>query len=302
MLGGNVAMGLHKPPLGARIITEEDEGEPKVKGKFNDKDILKRVGSGTAIVACVVAGILASPEWIWSIVASVIALCSLWELYRLLYTKYRLSRGWGLTGGVLMLVSVSIGLSFAMTLSIMTMIVILVLFTEIVRRQTTGHSYALWNMGGTLSGLVYIILPWSFLILMRSHPHGQQYLLMIFFCTWSCDVGAYLAGTTFGESPLCDKVSPSKSWEGFWVGVACSVSCGVLLPVLFGMAPFPLVFLGALCGVAGQLGDLAESVLKREAKVKDAGTLIPGHGGFLDRFDSILINATLTFFILEVIG
>ena len=60
--------------------------------------------------------------------------------------------------------------------------------------------------------------------------------------------------------------------------------------------------LGILCGVAGQLGDLGESVMKREAKVKDSGNLIPGHGGFLDRFDSILINATLAFFIIEVIG
>jgi len=291
-------MGLHKPPPGARIVKEE-AAAPDGKSKTN---LYKRLGSGVAIVVCIITGILIEIEWVWAVVASFIALCSLWELYRLLYTKYRLSRGWGLTGGFLMLVSVSIGLSYAVTLSIMTMIAILVLFTEIVRRQTTGHSYALWNLGGTLSGLVYIILPWSFMILMRYHPHGQQYLLTIFLCTWCCDVGAYLAGTWLGESPLCDKVSPSKSWEGFWVGVAASVICGAILPVAFDMAPFPLVLLGGLCGVAGQLGDLAESVLKREAKVKDTGSFIPGHGGFLDRFDSILINATLTFFIIEVIG
>jgi phosphatidate cytidylyltransferase len=184
----------------------------------------------------------------------------------------------------------------------MTMVALAVLFTEIVRRQSTGHSYALWNMGGTLSGLVYIILPWSFMILLRSHSHGRQYLLTIFFCTWCCDVGAYLVGTTFGETPLCDKVSPAKSWEGFLGGVLTSIICGSLLPVIFDVAPLPLALLGALCGVAGQVGDLAESVLKREAKVKDTGNFIPGHGGFLDRFDSILINATLTFFIIEVIG
>jgi phosphatidate cytidylyltransferase len=109
-------------------------------------------------------------------------------------------------------------------------------------------------------------------------------------------------GSTFGETPLCDKVSPSKSSEGFWGGLLASVICGSILPMIFEMAPVPLVLLGALCGSAGQVGDLAESVLKREAKVKDTGSLIPGHGGFLDRFDSILINATLTFFIIEVIG
>jgi phosphatidate cytidylyltransferase len=97
-------------------------------------------------------------------------------------------------------------------------------------------------------------------------------------------------------------VSPSKSWEGFAAGVIASVMCGAALPVVFDMAPFPIMLLGALCGVAGQLGDLAESVLKREAKIKDTGSVIPGHGGFLDRFDSILVNATLTFFIIEVMS
>ncbi|MDR1510343.1 MAG: phosphatidate cytidylyltransferase [Synergistaceae bacterium] len=286
-------MALHKPPAGARI-KEEDASSGK-------KDLLRRIASGAAIFVCVVSGILLG-GWAWSIVVSLIALCSLWELYKMMYTKYRLSRGWGITGGALMLAAVSTGFSYAVIISIMTIVALLVLFTEIIRRQATGHSYALWNMGGTLSGLVYIILPWSFLILLRSHPHGSQYLLTIFFCTWSCDVGAYLVGSVFGESPLCDKVSPAKSWEGFWGGIAASVICVSVLIVLFEMAPFPLVLLGTLCGVAGQLGDLAESVLKREAKVKDAGNLIPGHGGFLDRFDSILINATLTFFIIEVIS
>jgi phosphatidate cytidylyltransferase len=290
-------MELHKPPRGAKIETDKPEEAAVVKGH----NLFTRTASGIAIVACIVSSIIAGGV-AWDIVASLIALRSLWELYGLLYTKFRLSRGWGIAGGSLMLLAISIGLSYAVTLSIMTMVAVLVLFTETVRRQATGHSYALWNIGGTLSGLVYVVLPWSFLILLRSHPLGKQYLLTIFLCTWSCDVGAYLAGTTFGESPLCDRVSPAKSWEGFWVGVVASVVCGSVLPVLFDLAPFPLVLLGALCGVAGQLGDLAESVLKREAKVKDTGSLIPGHGGFLDRFDSILVNATLTFFIIEVIG
>ena len=64
----------------------------------------------------------------------------------------------------------------------------------------------------------------------------------------------------------------------------------------------PLVLLGAICGIAGQFGDLAESVLKREANIKESGKVIPGHGGFLDRFDSILVNATIAFFVFEVIG
>jgi phosphatidate cytidylyltransferase len=290
-------MALHKPPAGVRI-KENEEGEKKTLSR---RDIAKRAASGAVVVSMIVAAIIAG-NWAWDLVASLIALISLWELYQLMFTKYRLSRGWGLTGGAMMLGTISIGLSYAVTLTILAMVALLVLFTEVVRRQTTGHSYALWNMGGTLSGLVFIVLPWSFMILLRSHPNGTMYLLTIFLCTWSCDVGAYLIGSWIGESPLCDKVSPSKSWEGFTAGVVSATLCGCALPLAFGMAPFPLALLGPLCGIAGQLGDLAESVLKREAKVKDTGHLIPGHGGFLDRFDSILVNATLTFFIIEVVG
>ena len=119
-------MGLHKPPRGARIVVEETETTARPE---KIADISKRLGSSIAIVICIVAGILARQEWIWGVVASVVALVSLWEMYLLLYTKFRLSRGWGITGGFLMLASVIAGLSYAVTLSIMTMICLLVLFT-----------------------------------------------------------------------------------------------------------------------------------------------------------------------------
>ena len=286
-------MGLHKAPAGAKVRLGE--------GKPSQNNFVSRVIGGIFVVVVIVGGIMAG-GWVWPLVASAIAVGSLWELYKMMYSKYRLSRGWGLTGAILILLSVSIGMSYAVTLSVICIVAFLVLFTEVIRRQTTGQSYALWNMGGTISGLVYIVLPWSFMILIRSMTWGHIFLLTIFACTWSCDVGAYLIGSKFGQSPFCSMVSPKKSWEGFWGGVAASSVCGAALAIVFEFPPLPLLLLGLLCGVAGQIGDLAESVLKREANIKDAGGLIPGHGGLLDRFDSILINATLAFFIFEVIG
>jgi phosphatidate cytidylyltransferase len=286
-------MALHKPPSGARIDYEE-------RG-FMNKDMIKRVFGSVIVGVCIIGGILLGGA-AWNLVASISALCSLWEMYNLLSSKYRLSRGWGLAGALFMLVTVSMGFSFALTLSILASVSFLVLFTEVIRRESSGQSFALWNVGGTISGLVYIVLPWSFMILIRAQGMGQIILLTIFFCTWSCDVAAYAIGSRFGQTPFCAKVSPKKSWEGFWAGVLASTFCGSAVAWFFEFPPMPLLMLGLLCGVAGQLGDLCESVLKREARVKDSGAAIPGHGGFLDRFDSILINSALAFLIIEVIG
>lgn len=286
-------MALHKPPAGAKIKSPN--------GGLMNGNFFQRILGGIVVMGGIVGGILAG-GWVWPAVATVVAMGSLWELYQMLYSKYKISRGWGLAGGLAILVAIAAGFSYATTLSILALVAFLVLFTEVVRRQSTGQSFALWNLGGTLSGLVYVILPWSFMIVIRQQTWGHIFLLTIFACTWSCDVGAYLIGSKFGATPFCSKVSPKKSWEGFWAGVAFSTVCGSALAIFFEFPPIPLLLLGLLCGVAGQVGDLAESVLKREAMVKDSGRAIPGHGGFLDRFDSILINATLAFFIFEVIA
>ena len=110
-------------------------------------------------------------------------------------------------------------------------------------------------------------------------------------------MAAYFTGKRFGRTLLSSRVSPKKTWEGFAGGVVASVLCSGCLSLLFGFSLHALLLLGFLCGIAGQFGDLGESVLKREANVKDTSNLIPGHGGLLDRFDSILINATLAFFL-----
>ena len=166
----------------------------------------------------------------------------------------------------------------------------------------SGESFALQNMGATIVGIAYVILPWSFMIIIRTRELGAMFLITLFFCTWSCDVAAYFVGSNLGRNLLCEKVSPKKTWEGFIGGAAASFLCGGILALIFSFPPVPLLLMGLLCGIAGQLGDLGESVLKREAGVKDTGSIIPGHGGLLDRFDSILVNATLAFLIFEIIG
>ena len=274
--------------------------------KFKDfvessPDLPLRAFSSIFVVVVLIGGILLGGA-VWCIVASVIALLSLWEFYRLLRTQHDISPWLILIAGAFILLGASIDMSLSALLCSLSMIVFIALFLEVMRRQVTTESFALTNMGATIAGIAYVVLPWSFMILIRSRDLGMLFLITLFCCTWSCDVAAYFVGSHLGRHLLCDKVSPHKTWEGFFGGAAASFLCGGALSLVFSFPPLPLLLMGLLCGVAGQLGDLGESVLKREAGVKDSGHLIPGHGGLLDRFDSILVNGTLAFVIFELIG
>ena len=264
-------------------------------------DLPLRAFSSLFIVFIILGGIIKGGLF-WNSVVFVVAMISLWEFYKLLSTKHDISPWLIMFSGGFVLIGASSEMSLTAILCSISAIVFIALFLEIVRRQVHGESFALENMGATIVGIAYVILPWSFMILIRSKELGSLFLITLFLCTWSCDVAAYIVGSRLGKTLLCEKISPKKTWEGFFGGTAASLLCGGLLALIFSFPPLPLLLMGLLCGVAGQLGDLGESVLKREAGVKDTGSLIPGHGGLLDRFDSILVNGTLAFVIFELIG
>ena len=121
---------------------------------------------------------------------------------------------------------------------------------------------------------------------------------------WFNDAFAYLVGSAFGKHKMVPAISPKKSWEGFVGGLCGSllVWCLLLLFPETGITPFVAVFCGLACGVVGVIGDLVESRIKRGAGVKDSGNLIPGHGGLLDRSDSMLFVAIAAYFILTLMG
>ncbi len=132
---------------------------------------------------------------------------------------------------------------------------------------------------------------------------GGYTVISIFASIWLCDSAAYFAGRAFGRHKLFPRVSPNKTWEGAVAGVVFAVAGFVaaralVLPYL---ALHSAVVCGLIVGIFGQLGDLAESLLKRDAGVKDSSSLIPGHGGVLDRFDSLMFVAPLVFFYLDFV-
>jgi phosphatidate cytidylyltransferase len=268
--------------------------------KRNDSELLLRGFSGICIVAVILTGIWFG-NWIWFGVVAAFTFLSLSEYYKMLALHYRVSKGIGYIAAFAVFYSSAEGLqpvSIALTLSFATFLILIV---EILRRQIGGESFAIWNVGGTISGILYIVVPWSFMLLLRAFPAGPVILFSLFCCTWGCDVCAYLVGSRWGRAKLCERISPNKTWEGFFGGLAGSMVVGSLLIFFLQQRPFPLFWIAVICGTLGQLGDLAESLLKREAGIKDAGSLIPGHGGVLDRFDSILISGLMTYVLYVVI-
>ncbi len=264
------------------------------------RELSVRGGSSLVIVAATMTSLYVG-GMIWTFFAAAVALASLAEYYGMLSRKFKVSKGIGFLTSCLIIFSASEGIHPVSLVLALSVSAFAVLFIEIIRRQLTGESFAVWNMGGTISGIVYITIPWAFMILLRRLPGGGLLLLAMFVSTWSCDVAAYLIGSRWGKNLLCVNISPNKTWEGFVGGFSASLLASVLLALLMEIPPMPFLYVGGICGFAGQLGDLAESVIKRESWVKDSGGLIPGHGGVLDRFDSTLINGLLVYILFGVI-
>ena len=120
-------------------------------------------------------------------------------------------------------------------------------------------------------------------------------VLCYIFIIWANDVFAYLVGMTFGRHRLCERLSPKKSWEGFFGGIAGAVVLGLVAARVMDGSCWVWAGLALVAAATGVLGDLVESMFKRAAGVKDSGNLIPGHGGVLDRFDAMLLSAPFVF-------
>jgi phosphatidate cytidylyltransferase len=162
-------------------------------------------------------------------------------------------------------------------------------------------------LNGFTITLVGALLPgWlgSHLVLLRFLPDGEWWLLTVLFATFSVDSGAYFVGRPLGKHKMAPKISPKKSWEGFAGGIVFGIVFGALFAALFGrnapdLLPWHGAVLGLLIALISPIGDLAISAFKRQANVKDSSKLIPGHGGALDRLDTVLISAVLGYYFIR---
>lgn len=156
------------------------------------------------------------------------------------------------------------------------------------------------KIGTTIFGFSYIALPLALLVMLRQYPDGQgfAYVIGVLAFTWANDVCAYIFGSMLGRHKLAPRISPSKSIEGAVAGLLGTVAAGFLWAAVFKAHLPAALLIAAVSAIAALVGDLAESMLKRDIGIKDTGNIIPGHGGILDRFDSLFFVVPVFYLIL----
>ncbi|MDE7156539.1 MAG: phosphatidate cytidylyltransferase [Lachnospiraceae bacterium] len=157
-------------------------------------------------------------------------------------------------------------------------------------------------------GMFYVVLMLSYIYQVRGMEDGKYVVWLIFLCSWGCDTCAYLVGVMFGKHKMAPVLSPKKSVEGGIGGVAGAALLGFVYAYIFQehiSLDNPMILFPVVCAVGGmisQIGDLAASGIKRNHEIKDYGKLIPGHGGILDRFDSVIITAPIIYYFITILG
>lgn len=178
--------------------------------------------------------------------------------------------------------------------------VISVFIVELYRKS----EYAFVDIGFTLLGVLYIAVPFSFAnyIVIKHGDYSFQLLLGFLVLIWSFDTLAYVFGVSFGKHRLFERISPKKSWEGFVGGLISNIGMAYILSLIFKDLSFQnWAILSIIVSIFGTYGDLIESSFKRNIDEKDSGSLLPGHGGILDRFDAVLITLPLFYVYLHFV-
>ncbi len=263
-------------------------------------NLLIRIASGIALLVICIGGILSGKHGVIA-VCLLIAGFSLWE-FRIISGRlgYR-APSWLLfplgayitfSGTYLRAVDIELVLSIVLIGGLMAFLFIP------GRREGLGR----WAMG--LAGALYIGLPMNFyLLLYFTGHHGLAWLLFTILAAVVTDVAALLVGSRIGRTPFFQRISPRKTLEGAIAGITAAVMVMVFGgAVVLGLPLQHSIALGILVGLGAEMGDLVESQMKRIAKVKDSSNLIPGHGGVLDRFDSILFPSILVYYYALFLG
>jgi phosphatidate cytidylyltransferase len=266
----------------------------------------KRALSAIVLIGIVAFAIYADWGQIFSfslcgLVVTVFTVLGLWEFFSMLEAKgISTYKYFGTALGSI--IPLSIVFRFEPTRKWeLLFIVLLVLFIIVMQFRRRNSSGVTVGISTTLFGILYVAWFFSFLIKIIYLPSGMGFLTAVLLITKLGDIGAYLIGTRLGRRPLMPRISPKKTVEGALGGLLFSVLGALACQPLTGLAYRHLALLGLGIGVLGQIGDLSESLIKRDCQVKDSGRIIPGMGGILDEIDSLLFTAPVFYLYINAI-
>ena len=265
---------------------------------------MKRLLTAVIVLPVLIASILISSLWwVFALLAVAAMVLALWEFYAL--AKRLQLKPDAATGYIAGAILITISLQPDPAITIAGALFVVIVFTAVTMVITTLRGAPFEKMipsvGATMLGILYIPLLGSHLLSIRMgfSPTLSAHLLSFFFLVlMGADAGAYYIGRALGKHKLAPSISPGKTWEGVAGGILAALAMGTLAHFWF-FRELPLKFilpLAVIMTIIGILGDLAESALKRGAGAKDAANLLPGHGGLLDRLDSLLFNAPLLYY------
>ena len=263
-----------------------------------------RIGVGVGLGAVALILFAAGPPFALALATVVVTLAAMevYEVFR--RAGYRPATLLGLAATVaLMVAAYTEGLT---ALPLIT--VIMVIFTFLWYLFRVVRARPTINIAVTLYGFLWVAGLGSFAALLLAFPRreGIAFLLGAVIATVAHDVGAFFFGSQMGSRPLMPEISPNKTWEGLIGGMGCAVLLtGVIVGGFPGIHPWTVnkaLALGAVAAVAAPLGDLCQSMIKRDLGIKDMGALLPGHGGVLDRFDAMLFVLPATYYLVEFLN
>lgn len=272
-------------------------------------NLTQRIITGLLGSAGIIAAICYSP-WTYLLVFFIIVVSALWEFYKLAGLDGLIpQKTFGTFCGVFVfLISFFIEME-KISYRYYFLIFPLVSFVYMIKLYKKFERKPFTNIAFTFLGIFYVAVPFALLNIAAFEKGEYNYQIMFgcLFILWASDTGAYFAGTFFGKRKLFERISPKKSWEGFFGGALLAMTFAIALPYFFNsigqhstLSPMGWVIVGVIIIVGGTFGDLVESLLKRSIEIKDSGDSLPGHGGFLDRFDGLLISAPFIVAYIEI--
>jgi len=307
--------------LGAAALAAPFLIDPRIE---SDKlPLLKRIATAVVLIPIVLLLVLRAPVPVLAVVAAAVALITVQEFLKLTesYGVQPLRVPTYIFVGLLFLLLAASAagetpqlstLKFVLGMGFACAIAPFVFLTISMRRAQMGGGYP--GAAASVFAFAYIALPMAMLVQLRQQIAGSFWLLYLLLVVWAGDIFAYFVGRSLGKNLMAPRISPKKTWEGALASLAASLVVGSLLfshalqissfllrvglierrDGLFGLEKpeaWPIILLTVVLNIAAQLGDLVESLIKRGAGVKDSGTILPGHGGMLDRIDALLFAA-----------